>query len=84
MKKGNYDAAIDRFEDATRLQPKLARPWKLLGEAYEKKHEYGKAVECYKKYLEIFPGVEDSAKVTKLISTLEGKVAQESSKHPSH
>ncbi len=36
LKKGNYDAAIDRFIDATRFQPKLAIPWKLLGEAYEK------------------------------------------------
>ena len=26
-KKGNYDAAIERFEDAARLQPGLARPF---------------------------------------------------------
>src|SRR5690242_5183225 len=45
MKKGNVDAAIDRFEEASRYQPGLARPWKLLGEAYEKKHDYRKAVE---------------------------------------
>ena len=33
FKKGNYDAAIDRFEEATRYQPTLAKPWRLLGEA---------------------------------------------------
>ena len=38
LKKGNYDAAIDRFMDATRFQPKLAISWKLLAEAFEKKH----------------------------------------------
>jgi tetratricopeptide (TPR) repeat protein len=84
MKKGNYDAAIGRFEDATRLQPSLAEPWKLMGEAYEKKHAYGKAVESYKKYLELFPGAEDAAKVTKSIAALEQKLAQEVSKRPAH
>src|SRR2546423_14501986 len=37
LKKGNYDAAIDRFMDATRFQPTLAKPWRLIGETYEKK-----------------------------------------------
>ena len=84
MKKGNYDAAIDRFTDATHFQPKLARPWKLLGEAYEKKHDQASAIESYKKYLEIFPGAEDAAKVKKRIAALEEKAGQQVSKRPSH
>ena len=84
MKKGNYDAAIDRFVDATHFQPKLAMPWKLLGEAYEKKHDTGSAIESYKKYLEIFPGAEDAAKVKKRISMLEEKAGQQSSKRAQH
>jgi tetratricopeptide (TPR) repeat protein len=84
MKKGNYDAAIDRFEDATRLQPSLAKPWRLMGEAYEKKHAYGRAVESYKKYLTVLPGAEDAAKVKKRIAMLEQKLAQEASKQPAH
>ena len=84
MKKGNYDAAIDRFEDATRLQPSLAKPWRLMGEAYEKKHDYGRAVESYKKYLEVFPGVEDAANVKKRIAMLEQKLVQEASRRPAH
>ena len=84
MKKGNYDAAIDRFEDATRFQPSLAKPWRLMGEAYEKKHAYGRAVESYKKYLEVFPGAEDSAKVMKRIAMLEQKLGQEASKQSAH
>jgi len=84
MKKGNYDAAIDRFTDATHLQPKLARPWRLLGEAYEKKHDSGSAIEAYKKYLEIFPGAEDAAKVKKRISVLEEKAGQQASKRAQH
>ena len=84
MKKGNYDAAIDRFEDATRLQPSLAKPWRLMGEAYEKKHDYGRAVESYKKYLEVFPGAEDASKVEKRIAMLEQKLGQEASRQPAH
>jgi tetratricopeptide (TPR) repeat protein len=70
MKKGKYDAAIDRYRDATEYQPGLAMPWKLLGEAYEKKHENARAVEAYKKYLEILPRAEDAAKVKSRIAAL--------------
>src|SRR5712671_985006 len=84
LKKGNYDAAIDRFMDATRLQPKLAIPWKLLGEAYEKKHDNGGAIDAYKKYLELFPNAVDAAKVKKRIALLEEKSGQEAFKRPPH
>lgn len=84
LKKGNYDAAIDRLMDATRFQPKLAAPWKLLGEAYEKKHDNGAAADSYKKYLELFPGAEDAAKIKKRIAELEEKTGQQASKRPAH
>ena len=84
LKKGNYDAAIDRFIDATRFQPKLAIPWKLLGEAYEKKHDNSSAIESYKKYLELFPDAVDAVKVKKRIALLEEKSGQEASKRPPH
>jgi len=84
LKKGNYDAAIDRFIDATRFQPKLAIPWKLLGEAYEKKHDNSDAIESYKKYLELFPNAVDAAKVKKRIALLEEKSGQEAFKRPPH
>ena len=80
MKKGVYDAAIERFVEASNYQPTLAMPWKLLGETYEKKREYSKAVESYKKYLQILPHAADGAKIKKTISELEEKAAQESPK----
>jgi tetratricopeptide (TPR) repeat protein len=82
MKKGNYDAAIDRFMDAAHYQPALARPWRLMGEAYEKKRNNGRAIESYKKYLEVLPGAEDAAKVKKRIAMLQEKAGQEASKRP--
>jgi tetratricopeptide (TPR) repeat protein len=84
LKKGNYDAAIDRFMDATHFQPKLAKPWRLLGEAYEKKHDSSSAIESYKKYLEVFPRAVDAAKVKKRITLLEEKTGEQASKHPPH
>jgi TolA-binding protein len=80
LKKGSYDAAIDRFIDASNYQPGLAAPWKMLGEAYEKKHEYAKAAESYNKYLQILPHAADAAKIKKIISELKEKSAQESPK----
>lgn len=82
LKKGIYDAAIDRFVEAANYQPTLAMPWKLLGETYEKKHEYGKAAESYRKYLKVFPHAEDATKIKKHISELEEKSARESAKKP--
>src|SRR4029077_9085390 len=80
LRKGSYDAAIDRFVEASNYQPTLAMPWKLLGEAYEKKREYSKAAESYNKYLQILPHAADAAKIRKLITDLEEKAAQESPK----
>jgi hypothetical protein len=80
LNKGNYDAAIDRFIEASNYQPTLAMPWKMLGEAYEKKHDYAKAAESYNKYLRIFPRAPEAAKIKKQISELEEKSAQDSPK----
>ncbi len=80
LNKGIYDAAIDRFIEAANYQPTLAAPWKLLGEAYEKKHENAKALEAYNKYLDLFPKAPDAAKIRKTISELEEKTAQDSPK----
>ena len=84
LRRGNYDAAIDRFEDAIHLQPGVAKPWKLLGEAYEKKHQNAKALESYKKYLELLPNAEDAGKIKSRIAALEEKASQQSSKNSSH
>ena len=77
LKKGNYDAAIDRFEEAARLQPGLARPFLKLGETYEKKKDLPKAVESYRKYLELYKTAPDGNKIRKRIEGLEKRMARE-------
>jgi tetratricopeptide (TPR) repeat protein len=77
FKKGNYDAAIDRFEEAARLQPGLARPYLKLGETYEKKKDLPMAVASYRKYLELYRSAPDGNSVRKRIEGLEKRIARQ-------
>src|SRR3979490_2240820 len=51
MKKGDLDAAIDRFEDAAAAKPGFAIPYRYLGEAQEKKGDKREALKSYRRYL---------------------------------
>ena len=82
LNKGSYDAAIDRFIEAANYQPTLAMPWKLLGQAYEKKREWAKAAESFNKYLEKMPRAADAAKIRKQVTELQEKAAQDAPKKP--
>jgi tetratricopeptide (TPR) repeat protein len=73
MKRGNYDAAIDRFTDATQFEPGLARSYALLGEAYEHKGDVDNAVAAYRKYLQLLRNAPDREKIQKRIEKLEGQ-----------
>ncbi len=44
MHNGDYDAAIDRFQDAIEAKPGYAIPFRYLGEAYEKKGQKKQAI----------------------------------------
>jgi hypothetical protein len=80
LNKGSYDAAIDRLIEAANYQPSLAMPWKLLGQAYEKKREYAKAADSYNKYLEKMPNAADASKIRKQVAELQDKAAQDAPK----
>ena len=62
MRKGDVDAAIDRFEDATVAKPGYALPFLYLGEAHEKKGQKRLAAKAYRRYLDLSPHAEDGAK----------------------
>ena len=73
LKKGDYDAAIDRFQEAARLQPGLAKPFLLLVEAYEKKGDPGSAVTAYRTYLKLYRTAPDRSRILERIAHLESK-----------
>jgi tetratricopeptide (TPR) repeat protein len=83
LKRGNYDAAIERFQDATHFQPKLARPYALMGEAYERKGDVDKALASYKKYLDVYRTAPDREKILKRIEKLESQSGHTPSKEKS-
>jgi tetratricopeptide (TPR) repeat protein len=76
MRRGDYDAAIDRFNDAIDAKPGYAVPFKFLGEAQEKKKLRKQAIKSYTRYLELFPSAEDGDKIRKKIDKLWSEVGE--------
>ncbi len=74
LKRGDYDAAIDRFKDAAQNQPKYAEPWRLLGEAYEKKKDFPEAVKSYEQYLKLYARAPTRKKLEEHIADLQNKI----------
>jgi tetratricopeptide (TPR) repeat protein len=74
LKKGDYDAAIDRFEDAAESKPGYAIPYLYLGEAYEKKGKKKAAVKAYERYLDLYPHAEDGDKIRKKVEKLHAEI----------
>jgi tetratricopeptide (TPR) repeat protein len=77
MHKGDVDAAIDRFQDATLAKPGYAVPFRFLGEAQEKKGLKKPAIKSYQRYLELYPRAEDAEKIRKRIEKLYKDVEKE-------
>lgn len=76
MKKGDWDAAIDRFQDATTAKPGYATPFLYLGEAQEKKGLKKQAIKSYTRYLDLYPHAEDAEKIRKRIDKLWSQVGK--------
>lgn len=74
MKKGDIDAAIDRFEDAIDAKPGYALPFRYLGEAQEKKGLKKPALKSYQRYLDLYPHAEDKGKIQKKIDKLRAEI----------
>jgi tetratricopeptide (TPR) repeat protein len=70
MRRGDVDAAIDRFQDATVAKPGYAIPFRFLGEAQEKKGLRKQAIKSYQRYLDLYPHAEDRDKIQKKIDKL--------------
>jgi len=74
MRKGDLDAAIDRFQDASTAKPGYALPFRYLGEAQEKRGLKKDAIKSYSRYLDLDPHAEDGNKVRKKIEKLRAEV----------
>jgi tetratricopeptide (TPR) repeat protein len=74
MKRGDFDAAMDRFQDAITAKPGYAVPFRYLGDAQEKKGLKKQAIASYSRYLDLYPHAEDGAKIRKKIDKLRSEV----------
>lgn len=77
LKQGNYDAAIDRFVEATKMHPNYGKPYELLGVAYEKKHNLADAIKSYQQCLRVYPHDPDRKKIEAHIAELQKKQQEE-------
>src|ERR1700730_13654766 len=77
MRKGDVDAAIDRFQDATTAKPGYAIPFRYLGEAQEKKGLKKQAIKSYQRYLDMVPHADDADKVRKRMEKLYKEVEKQ-------
>jgi tetratricopeptide (TPR) repeat protein len=77
MHNGDYDAAIDRFQDAITAKPGYAVPFRYLGEAQEKKGLKKQAIKSYQRYLDLFPHADDAGKIKKKLEKLWKEVDKE-------
>ena len=74
MRKGDIDAAIDRFQDAIEAKPVYAIPYRWLGECYEKRGKKKPAVKAYQRYLDLYPHAEDGDRIRKKIEKLQQEI----------
>ena len=68
FKRGNYKAAMSRFEEATHWNPSYPLAFLRLGESEEKLKDLKAARQAYAKYLELAPDAKDSEAIKKKLA----------------
>jgi tetratricopeptide (TPR) repeat protein len=74
LRKGDLDAAMDRFQDAVEAKPGYAIPFRYIGEIYEKQGKKKPAVKAYQRYVDLYPNGEDADKIRKKIEKLHEEI----------
>lgn len=64
-KKGSYQAAAKRFEEATRWDPSRAEAFLRLAESLEKLKDKDGAKKAYARYLELAPDAKNAGEIRK-------------------
>jgi tetratricopeptide (TPR) repeat protein len=72
FKKGNYIAAVSRYDEATKWNDGNAEAWLRLGEAQEKRSNAKAAREAYQKFLELAPDDKSAPEIKRRLAKLKG------------
>ena len=70
MKRGKYQAAAQRFREATKWNAQLPEAFLRLGEAEDKLKDRKGAREAYAKYLELAPEEKEAKEVKKRVAKM--------------
>jgi len=68
FKKGNYRAAADRFQEATRWNPGYAEAYRRLGDALEKWKGPKAAREAYEKFVKLDPEAKAAGEIRRKLA----------------
>ena len=77
MHKGDLDAAIDRFQDATTRQTRLRASLPAPGRSAREKGDEAAGDQILQRYLDLYPHAEDKDKIQKKIDKLYKDVEKE-------
>ena len=66
-KLGNYQGAIDNYNQAVELDSKNIKSWYNMGAIYEMLEKYQNAIKCYDKALNIDPNYQFAKKAKEKI-----------------
>jgi tetratricopeptide (TPR) repeat protein len=72
-KQGDYDKALEQFEEAYRLDP-LPELLYNIGQCHERLQDYTDAIDAYSRYLEQDPAAQDRQAVEQKIKNLQQKL----------
>ena len=70
LKKGKYQAAANRYLDATMWNEGNGEAWLKLGKANEKLKDMKAAKDAYAKYLSVAPDAKDAAEIRKKLEKM--------------
>ena len=80
LRRGKYQAALSRFQDALKTDPHYAPAYRELGRVYEKMGQWKKSLDAYQKYLDELPSAKDAREakeIHKAIARMQKEIVAE-------
>jgi Tfp pilus assembly protein PilF len=62
LKSKNWGGAVELLEESVKRDPKQVQSWIWLGQAHQNAGNRARAIECYRKVLELKPGEPNATK----------------------
>jgi len=80
LRRGKYQAALSRFQDALKTDSHYAPAYREMGRVYEKMGQWKKSLDAYQKYLDELPSAKDAREakeIHKAIARMQKEIVAE-------